>query len=164
MATRPDQSAALAAKQAKLPEVVRLFEQLAGRAETLARMQDEFLESIIRNREARTNKPFRNTRRQQRFLDEFDKDAEQAVRDMKRLTAKMDDRSLLISALSGEHQHLQLDEGMASSYGPEDKEMAERLIEFRRETIRLIEQFVETSPFRGQVISIWHAQKKTNAV
>jgi HEPN domain-containing protein len=164
MATRPDQSAALAAKQAKLPEVVRLFEQLAGRAETLARMQDEFLESIIRNREARTNKPFRNTKRQQRFLDEFDKDAEQAVRDMERLTAKMDDRSLLISALSGEHQQLQLDEGMASSYRPEDKEMAERLIEFRRETIRLIEQFVETSPFRGQVISIWHAQKKTNAV
>ncbi len=127
-------------------------------------MQDEFLESIVRNREARTGKPFRNTKRQQRFLDEFDSDAQQALRDLERLTAKMDDQSLLISAVSGEHQQLGLDEGMASSYRPEDREMAQRMIEFRRETIRMIEQFVETSPFRGQVVSIWHEKKKSNAV
>ncbi len=164
MPTQPDQSAALAAKQAKSPEVARLFEQLASRSETYARMQDEFLEGIIRHREARTGKPFRNTKRQQRFLDEFDSDAEQALRDLERLTAKMDDRSLLISALSGEHHQLWLDESMASSYRPEDTEMAQRMIEFRRATIQMIEQFVEASPFRGQVVSIWHEKKKSNAV
>jgi len=164
MPTRPDQSAALAAKQAKSPDVVRLFEQLASRAEAYARMQDEFLASIIRHREARTGKPFRNTKRQQRFLDQFDSDAEQAVRDMERLTTEMDDRTLLIFALSGECHQLELDERMASSYRPEDREMAERMLEFRRETIRMIEQFVETSPFRGQVVSIWHAKNKTEKV
>lgn len=152
MATRPDQSFALSAKQAQSPDVVRLFEQLADRAVTVARMQDEFLESIIRNREARTGKPFRNTKRQQRLLDEYDNDAEQAVRDLERLTATMDDKSLLICALSGEHQQLQLDEYMVPGYRPEDREMAQRIIDFRRETIRLIERFVEASPFKGQVV------------
>jgi HEPN domain-containing protein len=164
MPTRPDQSAALAAKQAKSPELATFFELLATRAETYARMQDEFLESIIRHREARTGKKFRNTKRQERLLDEFDRDAEQALRDMERLTAKLDDRNLLISVLSGEYQQLELDERMASSYRPEDREMAQRMIEFRRETIRLIEEFVETSPFRGQVVSIWHAENKPKAV
>jgi len=159
MPTRPDQSFALSAKQAKSPEVAKLFEELADRAVTLARMQDEFLESIIQNRVARTSKPFRYTKRQQQQLNEFDNDAEKAVRDLERITAKMDDRSLLTSALSGEHQQLQLDEAMASSHRPEDKKMAERILEFRRETIRSIEQFVETSPFKDQVASIWQTKK-----
>jgi len=163
MATRPDQSAALAAKQAISPEVVRLFEQLASRAETFAKMQDELLASVIRHREARTGKPFRYTKRQRESLDEFDECTEQASRDLERLTATMDDKNLLISTLSSEYQQLELEEGMASSYHPEDREMAQRMIEFRRETIRLIEQFVETSPFRGQVVSIWRGKKKTNA-
>ena len=59
---------------------------------------------------------------------------------------------------------LELDEGMASSYRPEDREIAQRLIEFRRETIRVIEEFIETSPFKGQVVSNWHAKKRTKAV
>ena len=164
MATRPDQSFALSAKQAKSSEVARLFEVLASRAETLARMQDEFLNSIIRNRDSRTGKPVRNTKRQQRFLDEFDTDAEQAVRELERLTAKMDDKNLLISALSGEDHQLGLDERGVSSFRPEDREMAQRIVDFRRETIRLIEQFVESSPLRGQVVSIWHEKSHTNAV
>ncbi len=158
MPTRPDKSAALSAKQATTPEVVKLFEQLANRAKIHAQMQDEFLEGIIRHREARTGKTSRNTKRQQRLLDGFDKDAEQAVQDIERFIVKMDDRNLLISALSSEYQQLRLDEDMASSYRPEDREAGLRLIEFRRETIRLIEQFVETSPFKGQVFSIWHSK------
>ena len=51
---------------------------------------------------------------------------------------------------------------MAASYRPEDKEMAQRMIEFRRETIQMIEQFVESSPFKGQVASVWHAKKAKN--
>lgn len=127
-------------------------------------MQDEHLESIIRRREARTGKPFRNTKRQEKFLECFDQDAAHAERDLESITPKMDDRSLLISALSSEHQQLELDEAMASSYRPEDREMAQRMVEFRRETIRMIEQFVESSQFRGQVASIWHAKKKTENV
>jgi hypothetical protein len=42
--------------------------------------------------------------------------------------------------------------------------MAERMIEFRRETIRLIEGFVEGSRFKGQVASIWHAKTKNENV
>lgn len=83
---------------------------------------------------------------------------------MERLAAKMDDKNLLICALSGEYQQLGLDEGMASSYRPEDSEMANRMIEFRRETIRMIEHFFATSPFNGQIVSIWHAKKNTKAV
>ena len=160
MPTRPDPSHAFAAKQAKSSNVARLFHQLAARAESYARMQDEFLEGIIRHREARTGKPFHNTTRQQRFLDCFDKDAAQAENDVERLTAKMDDRMLLISALSSEHQQLSFDEGMLGSYRPEDKEIALCMVEFRRETIRIIEQFVEASPFKGQVASIWQGKKK----
>jgi hypothetical protein len=119
-------------------------------------MQDEFLEGIIRHREARSGKPFRYNKRQQQILDEFDHDAEQARRQVERLTAEMDDRTLLISALSNEYQQLEFDERMVSSYRPEDRETAQRMIEFRRETILMIEQFVETSAFRGQVVSTWH--------
>jgi hypothetical protein len=154
MATQPDPTFALFTRQAKSPELARLFEQLAGRAETLTRMRDEFLESIIRNREARTRKPFGYTKHQQRVLDEFDTDAEQAVRDLERLTAKMDDKNLLICALSIEHDGLELDERGVSSCRPEDRQMAQRIVDFRRDTTRLIEQFVESSPFKGQVVLI----------
>ena len=127
-------------------------------------MQDQFLEGIIRHREARTGKPFRHTKGQEQTLESFDEDAAQAERDLEHIAAGMDDRSLLTSALSSEHQQLQFDEGMATSYPQEDQEMAQRMIEFRRETIRIIEQFVQNSPFRGQVHSIWHGKKKTKAI
>lgn len=94
-------------------------------------MQGQFLESVIRHREARTGKPFRHTKRQQRFLECIDEDAAQAERDVESVTAKMDDRTLLISAPSNEQQQLGLDEAMAASYRPEDKDMAQRMIEFR---------------------------------
>jgi len=164
MPTRPDQSHAMAAKQAKSPDVAEFFQILAGRAETYARMQDDFLESIVRHREARTGKPFRHTKRQEGFLECFDADAVQAEKDIESVTARMDDRTLLVSAISSECQQLELDAAMASSYRPEDREMAERMIEFRRETIRLIEGFVEGSRFKGQVASIWHAKTKNENV
>ncbi len=88
MATRPDQSHALAARQAKAPDVAEFFHLLAGRAETYARMEHEFLESIVRHREARTGRPFRHTKRQERFLECFDADAVQAEQDVESITAK----------------------------------------------------------------------------
>jgi hypothetical protein len=122
-------------------------------------MQDEFLDGIIRHREARTGRTFRYTKRQERYIGCLDEDAAQSERDMQRLTADMDDRTLLTSALSSEYQQLEFDESMATSYRPEDREMAQRMVEFRRETIQMIEQFVESSPFRGQVVSIWHGKQ-----
>src|SRR5215469_5580576 len=100
MSIRPDQSHSLASKYAKSLDVVALFRQLAARAEDYARMQEKLLEDIIRHREARTGKAFRYTKGQERLLDDFDEGAAQAERDLEQLTAKMDDRSLLTSALS----------------------------------------------------------------
>jgi hypothetical protein len=73
----------------------------------------------------------------------------------------MDDKNLLISALSGEYQLLEWDELMAASCHPEAREMTQQLLVVRRETICLIEQFAETSPFRGQVARVWHANKRS---
>ena len=160
MPIRANQSAGIAAKQAKSPEVVDLFQKLAARAEAFASMQEEFIAGIIRHRETRTGKPFRYTKNQQKSLDNFDADAAKSEDDMKRLTAQMDDKALLTSVLSGEQMDLQMDETMAPSYPPEDREMAHRMIDFRRETIRIIEEFIENSPFRGQIVSIWRPKKK----
>lgn len=78
-----------------------------------------------------------------------------------RITAGMDDRSLLTAALSSEDQQVQFDEGMADSYPAEDRETAQRLIAFRRETIRIIEQFVQNSEFRGKVTSICRGKRES---
>jgi len=42
-------------------------------------------------------------------------------------------------------------------------EMALRLIRFRRETIKLLEEFIETSPFKGKVVSLWDRKKQNSA-
>ncbi|HTI71483.1 MAG TPA: hypothetical protein VMF06_16035 [Candidatus Limnocylindria bacterium] len=161
MGTRPDTFPALAAKQATLPEVISLFSELAIRAETIAKMQDEFLEDIVRHREARTGKPSRYTKKQQAFLDDSEDDAKKALLDIERLTAGTDDKNLLICALSNESPQIGLDEFMLKSYRPEDQEMVQQIIEYRKETIRLIEEYVATSPFKGQVVSIWHGSRKS---
>ena len=160
MPTRSDQSYVLAARQAKSPELSGFFRQLASRAEDEARMQDALIEGIIRHREATTGKPFSYTKRQERFLDCFDKDAAQAERDMENLTERMDDRNLLICALSSECLQLKHEEARLASYRPEDRELAQSIVNFRRETIRMIEQFVENSPFKGQVVPIGQGKKK----
>ena len=164
MPTRPDQFPRIALKRAQSPDLVRLLEQLAARAEVFARMQDEFTESITRHRASREGRPVRLSTRQQRMLTEFDSDAEQAVRDMERHCASMDDAALLTSALSGAEQQIQLDEHMFPGFHADDKPMAMALLDYQRETMRLIEQFVESSPFRGRVTSIWHGKRITKPV
>ncbi len=155
MTTPHDAFPQLALKQARSPDVARLFEELARRAGILAAMQDEFTRSIIRHREAREGKPFRFSRTQKRTLANFDRDAEQAAGEMDRIVTGMDDAALLASALSEIDQEIQLDERMLSSWHDDDKPMARRLLEFQRETKRLIEQFLERSPFRVSARSIW---------
>src|SRR6266581_1854130 len=99
MATCPDQFPRLAVKRAQSPEIARLFEDLARRAEVFAKMLDEFTESVGRHRSAREGRPVRLSRRQQQMLSEFDRDAEKAVQEMERHIARLDDATLLSSAL-----------------------------------------------------------------
>jgi hypothetical protein len=155
MGTQFDESAMFLqfAEQAKSPDVAKLFVQLASRAKVSARMSDEFVDGIIRHREARTGRQLRYSRCQQEFLDEYlddsDQAAEKGAKEIGRIIAKMDDKTLLMSALSSECDQLDFDEHMLSSFNEDDREMAQRIIEFRRETIGVIQQFMENSPFKS---------------
>jgi hypothetical protein len=153
MPTRPDMSAAFAAKKASSLELSKFFLNLQVRAETLARLQDEFIETIKTNRETRTGKKFNYSKQQQKSLAEFDRDAEKAAQELEAITAKMDDSALLVSALSGEEQQLQLDEHMFPTYREEDKPMASKIIEFRKETIRIIRSYIDASPLKDKVLA-----------
>lgn len=130
MPTRPDQFPSIARQRAQSSEVARLFERLTERAEVFARMLDEFTDSITRNRAAREGRPVRLSTRQQRRLTEFDRDAEQALRNMERHTASLDDAALLTSALSGIEQQTQLDEHMLPGFHDDDKPMATQLLNY----------------------------------
>jgi hypothetical protein len=154
MPTRPDMSAAFAAKKASSPELSKFFLNLQARAETLAKLQDEFIETIKRNREARTGKKFNYSKNQQKSLAEFDRDAEKATQELEAITSRMDDSALLTSALSGEEQQLQLDEQMFPHYREEDKPMASKIIEFRKETIRIIRSYIDASPLKEKVLAL----------
>jgi hypothetical protein len=114
-------------------------------------MEDDFLAGILRHREARTGKPFRHSKKQQASLAEFDRDAEQAVQEMAALIVHMDDPVLIMSALSSERFQVKLAEDMLSAYPAEDQEMAQRMIQFRRETIRILEEFAATSPYQEEL-------------
>ena len=161
MATCPDQFPRLAVKRAQSPEIARLFEDLARRAEVFAKMLDEFTESVGRHRSAREGRPVRLSRRQQQMLSEFDRDAEKAVQEMERHIARLDDATLLSSALSGVDQQIRLDERMFTGWHEDDKPMAARLLDFERETKAIIQRFVESSPFKGKVRSLWNAKQTT---
>ena len=162
MPTRPDQFPMIARKQAKSPDVVRLFDKLARRAKVFARMQDEFTESVTRHRAERQGRPVRLTSRQQRMLAGFEGDADQAVQDMVRCTPNLDDAALLTTALSGAQQQIQLDEHMIPGFHDDDKPMAARLLDYQRETMSSIEKFIAASAFKGQVRSIWHDKRIIN--
>jgi len=161
MATHADPFPQIALKHAESPDVVFLFEGLAARAEVFARMQDEFTAGITKHREAREGKPLKMTTIQQRTLANYERDAEQAKRDIERFAANMDDAALLTNALSGVDQQIQLDEHMFPGWHDDDKPMARKLLDFQRETKALIERFVESSPFKDRVKSIWHGKQIT---
>ena len=164
MANRPDQFPQIALRRAQSPEVVRLFEELARRADLFAKMHDEFTQSITQHRAARDGRPVRLSTRQQRMLSEFDRDAERAVEDMERHATNMDDAALLTIALSGTDQQIQLDEHMFHGWHDDDKPMATRLLDFQRETKAMIEHFVESSPFKDRVRSVWHGDQITKTL
>ncbi|HSP15839.1 MAG TPA: hypothetical protein VLV78_13920 [Thermoanaerobaculia bacterium] len=149
------QSAKIAAKYARLPEVKGLFEELSRRYETLSAMQMEFVKAIKRNRAAREGKPVKISKRGKRILGAFDRDAAQATQEIERLSQGMDDRALLTSELSSIQQMIEFDERMLSAWHPDDKPLAQAIINYQRETLKLIEDFVQNSSFKGQVTSAW---------
>jgi len=69
----------------------------------------------------------------------------------------------LTSELSSIQQIIGFDEGMLSAWHPDDKPLAQAIINHQREMLRLIEEFVQNSSFKGQVTSVWkgkgHARK-----
>jgi hypothetical protein len=127
-------------------------------------MLDEFTETVARHREAREGRPFRLTKGQQKFIAEAECDADKEVQKMERHAMNLDDAALLMCTLSSECMQMDTDERMFSGWHSDDREAARRMMEFRRETIRLIEQFVESSPFKGKVKSIWHETRKPPAI
>ncbi len=155
MPTPADPFPALAAKRAVSRELAAFFQQLAVRAEMYAQMQDEFLTNVVARREARTGKPYVPSKALQKSLERDERDAEVARGQIKEITRKMDDKTLLASALSSEDHGVQLDEFMLRGCTGPDRVEKQRLIDFRKETIQLIETFVENSEFKGQVRSIW---------
>jgi hypothetical protein len=148
------QSARIAAKYARSPEVKRLFEELSRQHETLAAMQTEFIQSIKRNRAMREGKAAKPSKPGKRTLEEFDRNAEKANEHIECLSQTMNDRALLTCELSGVQQMIQFDEAMLSAWHDDDKPMANSIINFQREMLKLIEDFINNSCFNGKITSV----------
>ena len=131
-----------------------MFQNLFVRAQTCAQLQDVLLEEVLRNREARSGKPFQYSKRQHNVLAEFDRDAERARQKEEELADQMDDTSLLANALIGEEHQLQWDTDLYLTMPPEVRESANRVLEFRSDTIRILNKFIEISPLKEKVQSI----------
>ena len=153
MATKPDAFPALAMKRAVSRDAIELFSQLVERAARLAKLQDEFLETVIQHREARTGKKFNYTKRQEKFIAGFDDDGAKAAQEVEKQVQKMDDVSLLASAVSSEQMQVNFDEKMFSSYRSEDQAKAKEIIAFRRQTMSLIENIIQQSPLKEKIES-----------
>jgi hypothetical protein len=85
------------------------------------------------------------------MLAEFDRDAEQARRDQEALVAGMNDVSLLTNALIGEEHQMEWDAKMYLTMPPEVQSSVNRVLEFRKETIRILDEFIENSSVKEAV-------------
>ena len=151
MSDRLHQFEDLAAKHAKSQTLRQLFESLGERAEVLQSLRDELHTVIVRHREARTGKKFRFTKNQTRTLKNFEDDAREGLKALPDTIARLGDVHLLNIALRSQLLLLGSEEGRYGSFRPEDREVAEKILAFRRETIRLIREYIAASEFRGQV-------------
>ena len=142
MPIHPDQFPRLAAKKATSPEVALLFTELARRAETFAKMLGEFAAEIAGHRVTREWKPVRVTAKQQQLLNELAVDPDKAEREIERFVANMDDAALLNCAFMSIKQQIRLDERMFNGWHDCDKAFAQRLIEYEKETMRLVQQCI----------------------
>jgi hypothetical protein len=151
VSTDSNQFENLAAKRASSDGVRTLFELLARRAVALQTLHDELQKVIIKNREARSGKPFRFSQRQKRLLSEFQRDAGDCASELPARVARLNDATLLNVALRNERQQLETEGKLYAVFREEDKSAAEGILDFRRETIRIIIDFIEHSEFRDTV-------------
>lgn len=151
MATDANQFESLAAKQASSDGVRGLFELLATRAQILHTLHDELQRVIVTNREMRSGKPFRFSRRQRQLLSEFQKDAQDSRTELPARIARLSDATLLNIALRSERQQLATEEKLYAVFREEDKPAARKILSFRQETIRIITDFIEHSEFKDAV-------------
>jgi len=147
----------VAAERTQSTGLRNLLQQLASRAETLAGLQRELQEAIMRNREVRTGKPVRFSKKAKKTIREFEQDAREASQGLSERVAKLSDESLLRIALTSERQQLSMEEQLYATFHEDDKKAANRVLEFRRKTIDVIERYVEGSEFKGSV-TIKHVQ------
>ena len=154
MPTHPDIFPALALNQTRDPSLIALFGHLCERGKVYAALHDEFSDGIVKHREAREGKRFHYTKGQRKFLRVAAKDAEKANLDLEAHVKKMDDVHLLASALLGERQQLATDEWMFPGWHQDDRAMAEKLLDFRRSTIDLIQQTIDSFHRRGEVEAV----------
>ncbi len=113
-------------------------------------LHDELQKVIVANREMRSAKPFRFSRRQKQLLSEFEKDAQDSAIELPARIAPLDDAALLNIALRTESQQLETESKLYAVFREEDKSAAERILAFRRETIRIITDFILHSEFKGR--------------
>ena len=142
MPSRPDPFPTIALRNARAPEAVQLFTQLVERAQSLADLQDQFLSGIREHRAAREGRPFRYSPSQRRQLAEFERAASEVAPALEHLAASMNDLSLVQSALASAQQELRADTQTFSSIHADDEPMLQRLLDHRRQTVSLIEEFL----------------------
>ncbi len=145
----------VALRHVQSPELIPLFQDLCSRAEALAALETDLSETILRNREARDGKPLQYTRRQREFLEEADADAVKARSDMERYALQMDDAGFLVNAIMNERQMIQMKEYLSRGWSDGDvREKGTATVEFRKETLRILLEFLEASPLRDQVVPL----------
>jgi len=120
---------------------------------------DDALELLAVSHRSASTPP---SKTQRRLMSEFKSDADRAVQDIERHVASMDDAALPTSTLSTVQQQIELDERMFSGWHEDEKSTARRLIDYERETLQLIEEFIESATFRRRVTSIWNDNRDTN--
>jgi hypothetical protein len=147
----PDLFLPVAIEHASLPEVADLLRKLAARSVTLSEMNEQFSTQIIRRREAETGKRFKLTKAQARTLAHYTEDSAKIRAEQGRNMQHLDDAHLLVVARGNEEAQLSMDEAMLKSWHPDNLELAKAIIEFRWETLRIIEAFIEASPLKETV-------------
>jgi hypothetical protein len=142
----------LAAQQAQSPALRALFEQLTERAESLAKLRDELQKTIRSNREARTGKPFHFAKRQEQTLADFTGDAVACEKELPARVARLGDAGMLGVALRSEQQQLESEERLYAVFREDNQAASNRVLAFRRETLEIIQRFVENSEFKETVL------------
>lgn len=143
----------IAARRTADPELAAFFQQLSERAEKYANMDQIHFEAVRENRARREGKEQGMTPKEKRLKKRIDDECSQTFRDFEKIALNMDNASLLGFTLYLERGMVETWEQIALKAHNDDKMSAESLVGFRKETVSIIEQFVEASPLRERVFT-----------